>query len=107
MNDKQSVYDAIKGSSVVFGVTNCKQYLYLYLFVYSNHPTVWEEMDGNLEFVQGKLLAGAPKQTNVERFIFSSLPSVSKGIPHSDLKVRVSNICSDRNKWKIVWHDPH
>jgi len=79
MNDKQSVHDAIKGSSVVFGVTN-----------------FWEKMDGNVEFEQGKLLADASKEANVERFIFSSLPYVSKetngklsGMTHFDSKAKV------------------
>lgn len=49
-------------------------------------------MDGNVEFEQGKLLADASKETNVERFIFSSLPNVTRGSTHSNLNVSISNI---------------
>ena len=42
-------------------------------------------MDADLETQQGKTLADACKEANVERFIFSSLPYVSKGnhVPNS------------------------
>jgi hypothetical protein len=41
---------------------------------------VWEKMDGDLEVEQGKTLADACKAANVERFVWSSLSYVSKGM---------------------------
>jgi len=61
MNDKKSIFEVIKGSSVVFGVTN-----------------YWEKLDPELETNQGKTLADACKEAGVERFYFSSLPYVTK-----------------------------
>jgi NmrA-like family len=39
----------------------------------------WEKMSQEIEINQGKNIADACKATNVERFIWSSLPNVSKG----------------------------
>jgi NmrA-like family len=83
MHHKESVFNAIKGSSVVFGVTNCEHDHHISPKDRSDYPTVWEKMDGDVETAQGKLLADACKEANVERFIFSSLPYVSKGNDHS------------------------
>jgi hypothetical protein len=63
MNDKESIIAAIKGSSVVFAVTN-----------------YWEKMSAEIEVEQGKVMADASKAASVERFFWSSLPAVSKGI---------------------------
>jgi uncharacterized protein YbjT (DUF2867 family) len=79
MDDHASLVKAIKGSSIVFGVTN-----------------FWETGDPEKEFQQGKNLVDACKENNVERFIFSSLPYVSKAsngkntrVAHFDSKARV------------------
>jgi len=78
MNDKKSIFEAIKGSSYVFGVTN-----------------YWEKMDPDAETEQGKTLADACKEAGVERFFFSSLPYVTKHtngklkqVEHFDSKAR-------------------
>ena len=63
MNDKESIIAAIKGSSVVFAVTN-----------------YWEKMSAEIEIEQGKVMADASKAAGVERFFWSSLPNVSKGM---------------------------
>lgn len=61
LNDKASLVEAMKGSSAVFTVTN-----------------YWEKMDMQLEIQQGKNLADAAKQNNVEHYIWSSLLNVTK-----------------------------
>jgi len=61
LDDRQSVMDVVKGSSVVFGVTN-----------------FWEKMSEEVEVQQGKNIADACKAAGVERFVWSSLPDVSR-----------------------------
>jgi len=61
LNDRDSIFTAVKGSSVVFGVTN-----------------YWEKMSMELEIAQGKNIADACKETKVERFVWSSLVNVTK-----------------------------
>lgn len=79
MNDKESIIAAIKGSSVVFAVTN-----------------YWEKMSAEIEIEQGKVMADASKAAGVERFFWSSLPNVSKeshgkitSVHHFDSKAKV------------------
>lgn len=73
------MFTAIKGSSVVFGVTN-----------------FWEKGLPEVEVAQGKAMADASKEAGVERFIWSSLPNVSKetngentAVKHFDSKAAV------------------
>lgn len=66
MNDKESIIAAIKGSAAVFAVTN-----------------YWEKMSAEIEIEQGKVMADASKAAGVERFFWSSLPNVSKGMKTS------------------------
>jgi len=79
MDSKESLAKAVQGSAAVFGVTN-----------------FWESMSADKETQQGKNLADACKPAGVERFIFSSLPYVSKvtngksdKVHHFDSKARV------------------
>lgn len=58
--------------------------------------TVWEKLDPQVEENQGKNMADACKQENVEHFIWSSLPNVSKAtngklttVTHFDSKAHV------------------
>ncbi|KAF2427659.1 NmrA family transcriptional regulator [Tothia fuscella] len=81
LNDRDSVCAAIKGSSVVFGVTN-----------------FWEQNSTEVEIAQGKAMADASKDTGVERFIWSSLPNVTKetngentSVLHFDSKAAVES----------------
>jgi uncharacterized protein YbjT (DUF2867 family) len=73
------VTEAIKGSSIVFGVTN-----------------FWEKASADAEIEQGKAMADACKEAGVDRFIWSSLPNVSKetngeitAVKHFDSKAAV------------------
>lgn len=61
MNDKDSLVKAMEGAFAVFAVTN-----------------YWEKMDMQLEIDQGKKLADAAKETDVQHFIWSSLLNVNK-----------------------------
>jgi len=79
LDDEASVKAVVKGSSVVFGVTN-----------------FWEKMDADYETKQGKTIVDACKEANVDRFIFSSLLGVSEltkgkitGVAHFDSKAKV------------------
>ncbi|KAK7914666.1 NMRAL1 protein, partial [Apiospora marii] len=69
LNDKTSIVEALKGSYAVFAVTN-----------------YWEKMDDKLEVQQGKNLADAAQEANVEFLIWSSLHNVNKlskgALPH-------------------------
>ncbi|ORY18961.1 hypothetical protein BCR34DRAFT_553011 [Clohesyomyces aquaticus] len=61
LNSRESIFEAIKGSNAVFGVTN-----------------YWEKGTLEHEVMQGKNLADASKQAGIEHLIWSSLPYVSK-----------------------------
>lgn len=78
MNDEASIKAVIKGSSVVFGVTNCEcnclRCAELTTFA------VWEEMDADLETKQGKTIVDACKEANVDRLIFSTLLGITECI---------------------------
>ncbi|KAF7350781.1 NmrA domain-containing protein [Mycena sanguinolenta] len=65
--DKESLKNAMRGSAVVFGVTNFWD------------PEVFPaDLDGRNEIIQGKNLVDAAKEVNVGFFIWSSLPSATK-----------------------------
>jgi hypothetical protein len=83
LDDAASVAKAIEGANVVFGVTDCK---------FKSHPqdirckniltcyhVVWQTLSKDKEIAQGKAIVDAAKAAKVDRFIFSSLPNVSKG----------------------------
>jgi len=79
LNDKASVVAAIKGSSVVFGVTD-----------------FWIKMSEEIEIQQGKNIADGCKEAGVERFVWSSLVNVTKEtqgkistVHHFDSKAKV------------------
>ncbi|RNJ58079.1 NmrA-like domain-containing protein 1 [Verticillium nonalfalfae] len=61
LNDRVSVLKAVQGSTVVYGVTN-----------------YWESLDKNLEVQQGKNIADAVKEAQVQHYIWSSLPNITK-----------------------------
>ncbi|KAJ0267487.1 hypothetical protein COL940_014324 [Colletotrichum noveboracense] len=61
IRDKDSVFEAIKGSHTVFAVTN-----------------YWEKLDFDDEVQQGKNMADAAKEAGVQHFIWSSLINVTK-----------------------------
>jgi uncharacterized protein YbjT (DUF2867 family) len=73
MDDPESLTKAMEGCYGVFGVTN-----------------FWEHFDK--EFSQGKNLIDAVHRSNVEHFVFSTLPSYKKlsngelSVPHCDIK---------------------
>jgi uncharacterized protein YbjT (DUF2867 family) len=77
LNDRDSVFKAIQGSSAVFGVTNCK-FRWLGNIRPTLTSTVWEKNSSEAEIAQGKAMADAAKATGTEHFIWSSLPNVSK-----------------------------
>lgn len=72
-NDMQSLLEAMKDCYAVYGVTN-----------------YWEHFDE--EYQQGKNLIDAVKQSGIQHFVYSSLPSYSKlsmgkySVPHCDIK---------------------
>jgi uncharacterized protein YbjT (DUF2867 family) len=87
LNDAASVKAAIKGASVVFGVTN-----------------FWEKMSAELETQQGKTIVDACKEENVDRLIFSTLLNVSevtKGrithVAHFDAKAKIEEYARSQN----------
>jgi uncharacterized protein YbjT (DUF2867 family) len=87
LNDEASVKAAIKGSSIVFGVTN-----------------FWEKMDADLETKQGKAIVDASKEANVDRLIFSTLLNVTeltKGriskVAHFDAKAKIEEYARAQN----------
>ncbi|RMZ86478.1 hypothetical protein DV736_g6296, partial [Chaetothyriales sp. CBS 134916] len=61
LRDEKSVFKAIEGSSVVFGVTN-----------------FWESSSKDIEVKHGKNIVDASKAANVDRLIWSSLVHVTK-----------------------------
>ncbi|KAJ7058736.1 NAD(P)-binding protein [Mycena amicta] len=63
--DKESLKNAVRGSEVVFGVTN------------SWDPAVFP-VDPKGEITQGKNLVDAAKEEGVKYFVWSSLPNVNK-----------------------------
>lgn len=73
LNDKQSLIDAMQGCHGVFGVTN-----------------FWEHFDKEAQ--QGRNLCDAVKESNIEHFVFSTLPPVERisggelKSPHFDIK---------------------
>ncbi|KAJ7673819.1 NmrA-like domain-containing protein, partial [Mycena polygramma] len=71
--DKESLKKSIRGSEVVFGVTN----------FYDSAVFTAEDRTGSAEIKQGKNLVDAAKEEGVKFFIWSSLPNVkelSKGV---------------------------
>lgn len=87
LNDEKSVKAAIKGSSVVFGVTN-----------------FWEKMSGELETKQGKTIVDACKEEKVDRLIFSTLINVTEAtkgknteVAHFDSKAKIEEYARASN----------
>ena len=84
MDDVNSMKDAMKGCYGVFGLTS-----------------FWEHF--NKEYDQGKNLVDAVSKSNIEHFVFSTLPSakkISKGkyvAPHLDLKGELEDYAKSLN----------
>ena len=78
MDDEASIKAVIKGSSVVFGVTNCECNC-LRCRTLTTLP-VWEKRDAEWETKQGKTIVDACKEENVDRLIFSTLLNVTERI---------------------------
>ncbi len=84
LEDPASLHTALKGCYGVFGVTN-----------------FWEHFDG--EYQQGINLADAVAASDVEHFVFSTLPHVKKltdgelDVPHFDIKGRLEAYARNLN----------
>ncbi|KAM0284014.1 hypothetical protein ACHAQH_002209 [Verticillium albo-atrum] len=81
LSDKAAVSRAVQGSAAVFGVTN-----------------YWDKLDKDLEIQQGKNIADAAKEANVQHYIWSSLLNITKlsggvlpGVFHFDGKAEVED----------------
>lgn len=61
LHDKESLIQVVRGSDVVFGVTN-----------------YWEKVNADDEIQQGKNLVDAVKKTGIPHFIWSSLLNITE-----------------------------
>jgi uncharacterized protein YbjT (DUF2867 family) len=91
LNDPESIRRALEGCYGCFGVTN-----------------FWEHFGGEEE--QGRNLVDAVAASDVQHFVFSSLPHVSKptggelDVPHFDIKARVEDYAREKNLPMTVVH---
>jgi len=81
LSDKSSLSEAIRGAYAVFAVTN-----------------YWDSMDADVETSQGKNLADVAKDADVQHFVWSTLPNVTKltegklsKVYHFDSKAKVED----------------
>ncbi|KUL87923.1 hypothetical protein ZTR_03987 [Talaromyces verruculosus] len=74
LEDKESLKSVLAGAYALFLVTS-----------------FWDKMDAALEEQQGKNVADVAKELNIQHFVWSSLPYVSKAAAHFDHKAAVDD----------------
>lgn len=83
LDDKASLVEALTGAYAAFTVTN-----------------YWEKMDMQVEITQGKNLADAAKEADVEIYIWSSLLNINKREKPSPLQLPFIHC-------RFPYHSPH